>query len=58
MLTLLDISEIWSIIQRLNSNNLLTDKVAEKSPEQFTDHIEKTKKVSESQKWTFHKGQN
>ena len=32
MLTLLDISEICSMIQRLNSYNLLTDKVAEKVP--------------------------
>ena len=30
MLMLLDISEICSMIQRLNSYNLLTDKVAEK----------------------------
>ena len=32
MLMLLDISEICSMIQRLNSCNLLTDKVAEKTP--------------------------
>ena len=32
MLTLLDISEICSMIQRLNSCNLLTGKVAEKVP--------------------------
>ena len=32
MLTLLDISVICSIIQRLNSYSLLTDKVAEKVP--------------------------
>ena len=30
MLTLLDISEICSMVQRLNSHNLLTGKVAEK----------------------------
>ena len=28
-----------------------------KSLEQFTDQIKKAKKVLESQKWTFHKGQ-
>ena len=32
MLTLVDISEICSMIQRLNSYNLVTDKVAEKVP--------------------------
>ena len=32
MLTLLDISEICSMIQRINSYNLLTDQVAEKVP--------------------------
>ena len=32
MLTLLDISEICSMIQRLNSYNLLIDKVDEKAP--------------------------
>ena len=32
MLTLLDISEVCSMIQLLNSYNLLTDKVAEKVP--------------------------
>ena len=32
MLTLLDISEICSMIQRINSYNLLTEKVAEKVP--------------------------
>ena len=32
MLTLLDTSEICSMIQRLNSYNLLTDKVTEKVP--------------------------
>ena len=32
MLTLLDISEICSMIQRLNPCNLMTDKVAEKVP--------------------------
>ena len=44
MLTLLDISEICSMIQKLNSYNLLTDKVALKKPlEQFTDQIKKRK---------------
>ena len=32
MLTLRDISEVCSMIQRLNSYNLLTDKVTEKVP--------------------------
>ena len=32
MLMLLDISEICSMIQKLNSYNLMTDKVAEKVP--------------------------
>ena len=32
MLMLLDISEICSMIQTLNSYNLMTDKVAEKVP--------------------------
>ena len=32
MLTLLDISEAYSTIQKLNSYNLVTDKVAEKVP--------------------------
>ena len=32
MLTFLDISEICYMIERLNSYNLLTDKVAEKVP--------------------------
>ena len=51
MLTLLDISEAYSTIQKLNSYNLVTDKVAEKSLEQFTDQIkEKAKKVLSSRK--------
>ena len=41
MLTLLDISEICYMIQKLNSCNLLTDKVAEKVLKQFTDQINK-----------------
>ena len=48
MLTLLDISEICSMTQKLNSYNLLTDKVAKKHFEQFTDHIKKQKKILES----------
>ena len=32
MFTLLDISKVCSMIQRLNSYNLLTDKVTEKVP--------------------------
>ena len=35
MLTLRDISEVCSMIQRLNSYNLLTDKVTEKVPYTF-----------------------
>ena len=37
MLTFMDISEISSMIQGLNSYNLLSNKVAEKVIEQFTD---------------------
>ena len=44
MLTLLDISEICYMIQKLNSCNLLTDKVDEKVLEQFTDQINSAKK--------------
>ena len=50
MLTLLNISEICSMIQRLNSYSLLTDKVAENSLEQFTDQKKKAEKLSESWK--------
>ena len=39
MLTLPDMSKVCSMIQRLNYYNLLTDKVTEKSLEQFTDYI-------------------
>ena len=41
---LLNISEICSMIQRLKSNNLLTNKVAEKVLEQFTDQMKKRQK--------------
>ena len=41
MLTLLNISEACSMIQRLKSYNLMTDKGVEKSLEQFTDQIKK-----------------
>ena len=44
MLTFMDISEISSMIQGLNSYNLLSNKVAGKVIEQFTDQIEKGKK--------------
>ena len=58
MLTLLDISMMCPMIQRLNSYNLLTEKVAEKVPWTISrSDKQKTKKVSENWKWTFHKGQ-
>ena len=58
MLTLRDISEVCSMIQRLNSYNLLTDKVAEKVPWTIYRPDKKSKKnISEGQKWNFHKGQ-
>ena len=38
---LLNISEICSMIQRLKSYNLLTNKVAEKVLEQFADQMKK-----------------
>ena len=44
MLTLCVISEVRSMIQRLNSYNLLTDKETEKSLKQFTDPIKKKAK--------------
>ena len=44
MLTLCVISEVRSMIQRLNSYNLLTDKETEKSLKQFTDPIKKKQK--------------
>ena len=47
MLTFMDISEICSMIQGLNSYNLLTDKVAGKVIEQFTDQIKKGKSIAE-----------
>ena len=46
MLTLRDISEVCSMIQRLNSYILLTDKVSEKVPYTFYKPGKKTKKVS------------
>ena len=45
------------MIQRLNSSNLLTDKVTEKVPWTIYRQDKKAKKVLESQKWTFHQGQ-
>ena len=44
MLTLCDISEVCSMIQRLNSYNLLTDKVAEKVPQTIYRPDKKSKK--------------
>ena len=43
MLTLLDISQIYFMIQKLNSYNLLPEKWFKKSFEQFTDQIKKAK---------------
>ena len=54
---LLCISETCNIIQRLNSYNLLNNKVAEKSLEQFTDRMKKAEKLLASWKQTFHKEQ-
>ena len=47
MLTFMDISEICSMIQGLISYNLLTNKVAGKVIEQFTDPIKKGKSIAE-----------
>ena len=59
MVTLLDISEVCSMIQGLNSYKLLTDKMNEKVPWiTYRPDEKKTKIVSESQKLTFHKGQH
>ena len=44
MFMLLNISEICSMIQRVKSYNLLTNKVAEKVLEQFTDQTKKQQK--------------
>ena len=57
MLPLLDIYELCSMIQRRHSYNLLTDKVAEKVPWTIYRPDKISKKISESRKWTFHKGQ-
>ena len=58
MLKFLDVSEICYMIQKLNSYNLLIEKVAEKGTWAIKDKIKKAKKVSESWKWTFYKGPN
>ena len=52
-----DISEICYMIQRLNSDNLRLTKWLKKSLEKFTDQMKNTKKVPESCKLTFRKGQ-
>ena len=44
MLTLCDIFKMCSMIQRLNSYNLLTDKVAEKVPQRIYRPDKKSKK--------------
>ena len=50
MLTLRDISELCSMIERLNSYNLLTDKVTEKVPQTICIPDKKTKKnIGESE---------
>ena len=43
---------------KTNSYILLTDKKAQKSLEQFADEMKEAKKVSESWKLTFYKGQD
>ena len=51
MLTLCDVSEVCSMIQRLNPYNLLTDKVTEKVPQTiYRPDKKKSKTVSRSQK--------
>ena len=45
------------MIQRLKSSNSLTDKVAEKVPWTIYRPDKKAKKVLESKRWTYHKGQ-
>ena len=49
MLTLRDISEVCSMIQRLNSYNLLTEKVTEKVPETIYRPDKEHKSVGESE---------
>ena len=50
MLTLLDISEICSMIQRLNSYNLVTEKFVENVPGTIYRPDKKARKVSQSWK--------
>ena len=50
MFTLKDISEIYSMIQRLNSFNLLTGKLTEKVP--WAIH-RPDKKVKKGSRWSF-----
>ena len=57
MLMLRDISEVCPMTQRLNSYNLLTDKVTEKVPYTIYRPDKQTENVSGSQKWIFQKGQ-
>ena len=57
MLKLLDISEICYMIQRLSAYNLRLTKWLKKSLEKFTDQVKKAKKIPESWKLTFSKGQ-
>ena len=45
MLMLHDISQVCSMIQRLNSHNLLTDKVTEKVPETIYRPDKKNKNI-------------
>ena len=53
MLTLRDISEVCSMIQRLNSYNLLTEKVTEKVPYTIYRPDKKTKKSFEESEINF-----
>ena len=50
MLVLLDISKVCSMIQKLNSYNLLTDKVTEKVPRTiYTPNEKSGKSIGESE---------
>ena len=52
MLTLLDISEICSVIQRLNWYNLPTGKAAEKVPLTIHQPYKKVQKSTRPESWT------
>ena len=57
MFLILAIFEICSMIQRLSSYNLMTEKVAEKVFWTIYRPNKIAKNVLESWKWAFHKGQ-